>query len=299
VPGSDDAFPTLGSIVAHELGDLEHDLPAFVQINGPAPPSDYLGVESAPLVVEDPTSRIANLSYGTGVDSDRLDHRERMRAVLDREFARQGGAPAIATNDARRLRARRLMDSKLAVAFDLAQEKDAVRDAYGRGRFGQSVLLARRLLDHGVSAVEVVLDGWDTHHDNFNRTRKLCEEFDPAFAALLDDLAARGGLDDTLVLCMGEFGRTPSIVYGDGRGHWPACYCAVLAGGGVRSGTVVGETDEQGREIVRRPVQVADLFATVARLLGIEGGKEFTTNSRSIRLVDPKGIVVRELLASP
>src|SRR5262249_3449400 len=153
-------------------------------------------------------------------------------------------------------------------------------------KFGQGVLLARRLLEHGVAAAEVVLSGWDTHLDNFNRTQKLCEQLDPAFAALIDDLKTRGTYDQTLVVCMGEFGRTPDIAAGDGRNHWPNNYCVVLAGGGIKPATVVGETDELCKNTVSRPVQVPDLFATIAQTLGIEGDKEFHTATRPVKLID-------------
>jgi uncharacterized protein (DUF1501 family) len=148
-----------------------------------------------------------------------------------------------------------------------------------------------------VAAVEVVLDGWDTHSDNFRRTRDLCIQLDPALAALAADLKARSLLDQTLVLCMGEFGRTPFITGTEGRNHWPNNYCVVLAGGGVKGGTVLGETDERGENIVARPVQVADLFATIAATLGIERNKEFASGKRPVKLVDPDGAVVPELLA--
>jgi hypothetical protein len=297
VPNPTVAFPSLGSIVAHELGDPEHELPAFVQVNGAPIPAGYLGVQSAPFVINDPTGRIENLSYARDVNEKRLDHRQAMVDLLDEEFARRGGAPAVESNRAQRERARRLMDSRLLSAFDLDQEKEAVRDAYGRSDFGQGVLLARRLLEHGVAAVQVVLNGWDTHQDNFRRTGALCEALDPAFCALIDDLKKRGLWKDTLVACMGEFGRTPEIAAGDGRNHWPSNWCVALAGGRIRGGTVIGSTDELGQKIADRPVQVADLFATLAAALGLERDKEFLAGKRPIKLVDPDGEVVPELLA--
>jgi len=291
------SFPTLGAIVAHELGDPEFDLPAYVQVDGPPGSGGYLGIECAPFLIDDPVGKIRNLAYRFGVDAARMDQREAMRTLLDTSFAAIGGDEAVHADGAQRRRARRLMDSKLLTAFDLTQEPAAVRDGYGRGRFGQGVLLARRLVEHGVTTVEVVLEGWDTHVDNFRRTQHLCGELDPAFSALIDDLRARDLFDRTLVLCMGEFGRTPTIVLSDGRNHWPNNFFVVLGGGGLKPATVVGETDELGEKIVARPVQVADLFATVAQALGIDGSKEFQTRNRPIWLVDPKGKPVPELLA--
>ncbi len=290
------AFPTLGSIVAHEIGDLDSELPAFVQILGPPGSAGYLGIESAPFRVDDPTKDVGNVAYPKGVDGQRMELREGLREVLDREFTTRGGAAVVHADLSQRRRAHRLIDSKLRSAFDLGLESDATRDAYGRSTFGQGVLLARRLLESGVTSVEVVLDGWDTHVDNHQRTQALCTQLDPAFAALLDDLAMRGLLEETLVVCMGEFGRTPKINVREGRDHWPNNYCVALAGGGVRAGTVVGATDASGEQIVARPVQVADLFATIAELLGIERDKEFKSGRRPVKLIDPNGIVVPELL---
>ena len=299
VPNPAVPYPVLGAMVAHELGDLGHDLPAFVQVDGPVVGrSGYLGIESAPFFVGDPTGKIENLSYTSGVDKARMDEREAIRGQLDAQFGDHGGGRAVHANDAQRKRARRLMDSALLSAFDLTQEPDAVRDRYGKTRFGAGALLARRLLEHGVQTVEVVLDGWDTHFDNFNITSRLCQQLDPAYAALLDDLEERGMMKDTLVLCMGEFGRTPFISpSNNGRNHWPNNYCALLAGAGIKPGVVVGETDERGESIVSRPVQVPDLFATIATTLGIDGTKLFHTGKRPVTLVDRNGEPVQELLA--
>ena len=159
------------------------------------------------------------------------------------------------------------------------------------------MLFARWLIERGVSSVEVVLFGWDTHQDNFNRTKKLCDELDPAFSALIDDLKKRSFFQDTLIVCMGEFGRTPDIAGGDGRNHWPGNWCVALSGGGAKGGTVVGATDELGKKIAERPVAVADLFSTFARLLRIEGDKEFHAGLRPIHLVDPVGKALPELLS--
>jgi len=296
-PNPSVAFPSLGSIVAHEIGDLQHDLPAFVQVLGQPWSSGYLGVEAAPYLIADPNARLENLARGPGIDAARGAQRDALLELLESDFAARGGGPAAHEQAVQRRRARKLMDSALLPALDLRREPDAVRDRYGRTPFGQGVLMARRLIEHGVAAVEVTLEGWDTHKDTFRRTKALCDELDPAFAALLDDLAERQLLDDTLILCMGEFGRSPAILADDGRDHWPQAYFAVLAGGRVPCGRPVGATDERGEKIVTRPVQVADLFATVAQLLGIDAKRKFEgSRNRPVTLVDPKGVVVPELL---
>src|SRR5688572_1724656 len=257
-------FPSIGSIVAHEIGELEAELPAFVQVTGPQSRPSYLGVNADPFWVDNPRRRIENLPTERDLAMEK-GQRDAVRAALDAEFAARGGAHVVAANDAQRVRAERLMHSKLLTAFDLEGERVELRRTYGNSDFGQGVLLARRLLEHGVTAVEVVLDGWDTHTDNFRRTQALCEQLDPAFSALLDDLESRGMLEQTLVVCMGEFGRTPSVWHGAGRNHWPGNYCVALAGGGIKGGTVLGETDERGENIVKRPVTVPDLFSTFAQ----------------------------------
>lgn len=289
-------FPAFPAIVAHEIGDLDHDLPAFVQVDGPPSSAGYLGIASSPFRVDDATGNVGNLAYPPGVDPARLDLRESLRDVVDARMRHGAGVEAVESDAAQRRRARRLMDSALRSVFNLESEDDAKRDAYGRNRFGQGVLLARRLIEQGVAAVEVVLDGWDSHDKNATQHKILCDILDPALSTLLDDLAERGLLDQTLVVCMGEFGRTPGINTREGRDHWPNNFSVVLAGGGVKPGVVYGETDELGVSVKGRPVQVADLFATLAKVLGIDGTKEFNRDRRPATLVDKNGIPLDEII---
>jgi len=298
VPNPSVAYPTLGSIVAHELADEAFELPSFVQIAGPPGSPGYLGVGAAPFLVANPISEVANLKSPRGIDAARLERREALREALDEGFAGAGATATVTANRTQHLRARRLMDSPLQSAFDLGQEPDSVRDRYGRDPFAQGVLLARRLVEAGVQAVEIHGDGWDTHVDNFSKLVPLSRTFDQALAALLDDLAERGLLDDTLVVTMGEFGRTPTINHNRGRDHWPGNYCVLLAGGGTRPGLALGTTDDKGEKIVDRPISVPDLFATFAALLRIDGAKKFdATPRRPTTLIDPDGAVVREVIA--
>ena len=157
--------------------------------------------------------------------------------------------------------------------------------------------LARRLVEVGVPFVEVQLGGWDTHNDNFNKTTNLMGQLDPNFAALIADLKARRLLDSTIVLCMGEFGRTPKINENAGRDHFPRAFSAAMAGGGIRGGQVVGATDARGLEVKENPVQVKDLFATLATTLGLDPAKaNVTPEGRPITLVDKQARIVEELL---
>jgi uncharacterized protein (DUF1501 family) len=158
-------------------------------------------------------------------------------------------------------------------AFDLTLEGDDVRDRYGRSSFGQGCLMARRLVETGVRFVEVMSGdgvGWDTHQANFPRTRALSLEADAGMAALLEDLRERGRLDSTLVIWMGEFGRSPQITSGGGRNHWAKAWSSVLAGGGIRGGQAIGRTDAQATEVLDRPISVTDFLATVCTILGID-----------------------------
>jgi hypothetical protein len=297
IPNPSVRYPSIGSITAHELADPEGALPAFIQIGGVAPSSNELGAASEAFWIETAGAKVENLPPGGAPRGPRAARRESLRQAIDAAFAAAGGGEVVARNDAQRQRALRLMDSRLLEVLRSDQESEALRDRYGRNPFGEGVLLARRLIEAGVTAIEVQLPGWDTHSDNFNRTGQLCQQLDPAFATLVDDLEKRGLLAETLVVCMGEFGRTPKLVGGDGRHHWATNFCAVMAGGGTRPATVIGTTDPRGESIVDRPVKVADLFATFATLLGIDGKREYTTTTeRTIPLIDPDGKPVRELL---
>jgi len=163
----------------------------------------------------------------------------------------------------------RLMRSKDLDAFDLTQETQAVRNAYGRDNFGQGVLLARRLVEKQVRFVEVQLGGWDTHNNNYERVYERCDILDQALSALLNDLHKRGMLDETLVVLATEFGRTPDYNVNEGRDHYPKAFSCMLAGGGIRGGQVWGATDEEGREVVDGITQIPDFNATIAYALGL------------------------------
>ena len=182
-------------------------------------------------------------------------------------------------------------------AFDLGQEKDGVRDRYGRTPFGQGCLLARRLIETGVTFVEVESDGWDTHQDNFERVKNLAGPTDQGFATLVADLNERGLLEKTLVIWMGEFGRTPRVNPQSGRDHYPRAFSVALAGGGVRGGRVIGATSADGTTITDRPVAVSDLFTSFCHTLKINPRKEnHGPLDQPIKIVDG-GEVVKELFA--
>lgn len=301
LPNPSARHPTLGSIVASELAKQRAgetpDLPPVVRIGGRGrndSGAGLLGMQWEPFEMRDPAQNPVNTQPQVPTDRHlrRLDLMDRLGADFSRRLPQEA-------EDHRNLyrRATRMILSADMDAFDLDAEPESTRAAYGSGSFASGCLLARRLVERGVSFVEVVSNGWDTHQDNFTKVAELAGEVDRPFAALLRDLADRGMLDDTLVLWMGEFGRTPQVNPRGGRDHFPRSFNAVLAGGGVRGGQVVGRTDKAGVEVADRPVTVPDLFATFCTSLGIDPTFEnMSSSGRPIKLVDG-GTAVRELFA--
>jgi uncharacterized protein (DUF1501 family) len=196
-------------------------------------------------------------------------------------------------------RAVSLMQSKQARAFDLSLEPSRSKSAYGTSKFGEGCLLARRLVEVGVSFVEVTMGGWDTHQDNFGRTKTLSSTVDPAMSTLVRDLKERGLLDSTLVIWMGEFGRTPKINARGakpGRDHYPRAWSSVMIGGGIKGGQVIGKTDKEGATVVERPITALDFLATVCKTLGINHNKvNQGPGGRPIRVVDKGAKPIEEL----
>jgi uncharacterized protein (DUF1501 family) len=240
---------------------------------------------------------VADLQLPDAIDPATHSKRLALLGDLERRYAARRASAVTDSLQAASSRASRMMQPSVATAFDLAEESAATRGAYGRSVFGQGCLLARRLVERGVSCVEVTLDGWDTHQNNFEQVKQLSATLDEAFAALLTDLNARGLLQSTLVVCQGEFGRTPRINGNTGRDHWPQSWATVLTGGGIHGGQVVGKTSADGTTVEDRPVGVPDLIATVCRGLGIDHRKQNVSNvSRPIRIADPAGRPIQELL---
>ena len=292
-------YPSIGSIVASEIGPRDFDLPSFVSIGNRIGTigSGFLGMAHAPFVVGDPNRMPANVERPFGITQARLDSRLELLNDLESDFAEAGGRMRVQEHRSVYQGASRMVRSPRMEAFDLSRESNATRDRYGRTPFGQGCLLARRLVETGVTFIEVDMPGWDTHQDNFTATRRLSEQADAGFAALIQDLRERNRLERTLVAWMGEFGRTPRINPNNGRDHYPRAFSVVLGGAGIRGGRVIGATSDGGNDVTQRPVGVADLFCTFCRALNIDPRKENTTPiGRPIRLVDG-GEAVRELFA--
>jgi hypothetical protein len=308
-------YPSIGALVSKELGEERSELPNFVSIapfrvlNEGAYGSGFLGPNHAPLVVgeraggpgqnnADQALRVQDMTPPGSVGKEHTNARIELLRQAQRDFlARHTDAPALSHQSAYD-RAVRLMQTTAGKAFDLAQEKASVRDAYGRNLFGQGCLLARRLVERRVPFVEVTLNGWDTHGGNAATVRNLSQTVDAGWSALMGDLQERGLLSSTLIVWMGEFGRTPKFPRPDGRDHWPNSFSAVLAGGSIKGGQVIGDTGPDGAAIKDRPVAVPELLATVCEALGIDHQKQNLSNvGRPIRIVAPGTKAVREALA--
>jgi hypothetical protein len=306
-------FPTFGSLIAKEREQPGSDLPGYVSITprgfGTATLSaGFLGPQYAPLVVGGTSEtfsaettgglRVENLGLPAKVTSERAEERRELLNELEADFLATRPGIATKSHASAYQRAARLMRESAARAFELDDEDGKLRDRYGRNRFGQGCLLARRLIERGVPFVEVSLGGWDTHDNNFKQVKSLCGTLDPAWSTLMADLKDRGLLDSTTIVWMGEFGRTPGINPRQGRDHYPNAWSVVLGGGGIKGGQIVGKTSKSGLEVEERPVAVPDLLATICLALGIDPAKQNMSNvNRPIRIVDQSAKSIREVLA--
>jgi hypothetical protein len=297
-------YPSLGSVVSHELGS-RNDLPAYVCI--PNQPNafagtGYLGSAYGPFALgSDPARdnfKVRDLSLPSGVDPGRFETRKSMRAVVDEHFSALEKSDALDGMDSFYQRAYSMISSEKArEAFAIEKEPVNLRDAYGRNEAGQRMILARRLVEAGVRFVSLTYGGWD-HHDNIKTgIGNQMPRFDQAFAALIHDLEQRGMLSSTLVMVSTEFGRTPKINGTGGRDHYPKVFSIVLAGGGIKQGAVHGASDATGGEPETDPLYVPDLAATIYHQLGIDPEKALLApGNRPVKIVKD-GNVVNELLA--
>jgi hypothetical protein len=323
LPGGPIQYPVLGSLVCKELEQPEAALPGFVSIapfrffNPAAYGPGFLGPQYAPLIVGengfnpqqqgnngiDQALKVRDLDLPADVGGKRSEARVQLLDEMEQEFLASRPDPAALSHRTAYQRAVTLMRSSAVKAFELGEEPAKLRDAYGRNLFGQGCLLARRLVERGVPFVEVTLGsngtpGWDTHQQNFEQVRRLSEILDPAWATLMGDLKQRGLLETTLIVWMGEFGRTPRINGQQGRDHWASSWSTVLAGGGIKGGQVVGRTSPDGMSVEDRPVSVPDLVATVCLALGIDPRKQNQSNvGRPIRIAEPTAKPIKEVVA--
>jgi uncharacterized protein (DUF1501 family) len=284
--------PSIGAICCHELPAGKTEIPRHISILPNQWPGrgGFLGDEYDAFKTNDPAQKLPDVT--SPVPSNRDMQRLTDLDVVEQAFARGRKTRVEATLHRETIQnARTLMTSEQLRAFEVSREPEAVRKQYGDTPFGRGCLAARRLIEVGVRCVEVTLDGWDSHANNHEIQRKNLTVLDPAFAALVRDLNEHGLLERTVVMCMGEFGRTPAINRLGGRDHWPNGFSLALAGGGIKGGQALGETDPEGKKDPADPVTVGDVHATVLTAVGIDPHKVMTTPiGRTTRLADGKAI---------
>ena len=309
-------FPCLGSVIAKERAP-RNNMPAYVL----HPESDndhhftenfgaaFLGGKYGPMMLPDPSRadfEVPDLTLPKSITAERIEDRRSFLGVVDRLYRQKAETAESLEMDAYTEQAlKMILTPSVKEAFDLSKESEKTKDAYGRDGAGQSMLLARRLVEAGtrfVTAAGYKNNQWDTHGDNDKRHRdELCPSFDQSFSTLLDDLDQRGLLESTVVIAMGEFGRTPHINPKRGRDHWPQCWSLVLGGGGIQGGTVIGESDERGAYVADRMITIGDVFATVYKAFGIDWEKTYMTPvGRPIKIAnsidDATGVPIKELV---
>jgi len=322
VPAGPQDWPSIASVVG-TLKPSERSplasvvLPEVIANDGnivwPGQNGGFMGPNWHPMLMKcDPTEqpmRIEGLSLAEGVTSVRLNERFDLLQQLDAHFRDGVQSGAVAELDHMHQKAFEVLHSDASRrAFELERESPALRDNYGRHKFGQSVLLARRLVEAGTRLVQVnwPREGqaevagsplWDTHRNNAGRIRDvLCPQFDRTFATLIADLQSRGLLDETLVVVMGEFGRSPKINAAGGRDHWGSCFSVALAGAGIGGGQIIGASDRLGAFPSSRPVTPPDLAATIFHLLGLDPASEFIDPTGRPRRLTDNGQPLRELI---
>jgi hypothetical protein len=316
------AYPSIACSLAKELGaTAESSLPNYVsvaptqQISPAAFGPGFLGASYSPALVGGAAAaadqrsagaaskfaalKLDDLELPAGVGEAQAMRRMKLWNAMERRFLDDHSAASFNAHNALYRKAADMMRPEVRAAFDLSQEPDPVREKYGPGMFGQGCLLARRLVERGVPFVEVSLGaglGWDTHQDNFNLVKKLSEELDAGWGTLMTELSERGLLDDTTIVWMGEFGRTPVINAMGGRDHFPNAWSCVLAGGGVKGGQAYGRTSDDGMKVEEKPVAIGDVLATLCEALGVPPDTEnMAMGERPIKIAE--GTPIAELLA--
>jgi uncharacterized protein (DUF1501 family) len=320
-PMGAEKFPAIGAALAKQLASSEVSLPPYVSIapyrafNAEAFGPGFLGPKFAPLFVGETNGgaaapgddfaelKVDALAPPAGVTDEQMKRRLEIWKTLEDGFL--GHHPTESTRAHQMVyeNSLKMIDSDAAAAFELSQEPEKVREAYGKGMFGQGCLLARRLVERGVPFVEVSLNtsangnfGWDTHANNFAAVEALSKELDAGWAALMNDLRSRGLLEQTTIIWMGEFGRTPKINGAGGRDHFPQAWSCVLAGGGIAGGQVYGKTSKDGMHVEEGETTVTDVLATLCTALGVAPETQnMSTSGRPIAIVD--GLAIDELIA--
>ena len=296
-PGLD--YPDLGALVARELGRIDSKVPDYVSLYTSTEgrrkgTSGVLGARYAPMFLSD-NMIPQNLTRLESVSD--VDHRDRaaLRDVLAKQFSKNRHSPVIDSHMSAYQRVRGLMASEQL--FNVENEPAEMRARYGPTQFGEQCLIARRLVEAGVPFVKVARAWWDSHGQNFETHRELCADLDHSMSVLLDDLNERGLLQNTLVITLGEFGRTPKINASLGRDHFASAWSCSLSGLGVRGGVAFGKTDPEGNTVVEGEASAADLFATILNALGVDHTHEYMVGARPIPMADFGASPIKDVLA--
>ena len=296
LPSANLKHPGVGSVVVHEKPKMG-DLPAYITISGQAPRAAYLGQKCEAYYVAQPGAKDPYLAFPQSIGEVRGNKRLEILARYNQRFAGDSKDLRLSSSETAIEDAVRLMRSPALEAFELAKVPQKTIDRYGDTAFGRGALLAGRLVEKGVRFVQINRGGFDTHGNNFPAMTTHGEVMDPALASLISDLAENGKLEKTMIVMLSEFGRTPRINDNAGRDHWPSVFSCFMAGGGIRGGQVIGSSDKDGAHPEDRPVEVADLHASICHALGIDPAKEVMTPlQRPMKLVD-NGSPVSELFA--
>jgi hypothetical protein len=297
VPNPTVTHPTFGSVVSYELGSKRSylDIPSFISVGGGSGSPGFLGMTHSPFVVES-NGTIKNADVPSA-EKGRLGQRLAMLEVIEKSFiSSDRGESPLAHKDVYK-KAVDLMTSQQRVAFNTDQEKPEVRKAYGEGNFGRGLLMARRLVETGVPFVEVNLGGWDLHNGVFQTLKdQRLPILDQGISALVNDLKQRGMLDNTVLIWMGEFGRTPRINQNVGRDHWAASWSVMIGGGGLNNGQVIGQTNEDGNAVVGKSYLPGDIWATVAHALNIPLNTTYTSKRGRPMKIANSGTPIKELI---
>lgn len=295
VPDANIEYPSYGSVISQQLFDQrpELEIPPFIAVGGASEGPGYLGMAWAPFSV-DSNGQVRNLEMG--VEQARLAQRVEALSRLESRFIESNRG--IATEEHAKVigKTLNLMSSQQMDAFKVNQEPQAVRERYGENNFGRGCLMARRLVEVGVPFVEVSLGGWDNHQNIFTTLEnQLLPTLDRAMSALVDDLSQRGMLQDTAIIWMGEFGRTPRINGDAGRDHWARSWSVVVGGAGMKPGIAIGQTNEDGTAVEGPSYSSEDLLASVCKSLGISLETTFTSRNGRPMKIAHGGKIITEL----
>lgn len=297
VPNPSIQHPSYGSVIAHELAEYRQglEIPPFVSIGGANEGPGFLGLSWAPFNV-DSNGRIQNLT--SNVDAARMQRRLASLQMIESNFISENRGIA-ATEHAKVLdKTLQMMTSQQLKAFNVSDEPTEMVERYGNNNFGRSCLLARRLVEANVPFVEVNLGGWDNHDNIFPTLQnERLPQLDQGMSTLVEDLTQRGLWEDTIVLWMGEFGRTPRINGGAGRDHWARCWSVVTGGGGMKGGIAVGQTNDDGTQVDGPSYSSEDLMATICQAMGISLSTTFQSTSGRPMKIANGGKVIKELFS--